>query len=95
MPGQPDDVITIHLGYGRQRAGRVGNKLGFSAYEIRTSNAPWFASGVQVSKATDTQHELATTQLHFNMEDYNFRKEDRDILRVKRLQSIWKQAGKG
>ena len=25
MPGQPDDVITVHLGYGRQRAGRVGN----------------------------------------------------------------------
>jgi molybdopterin-containing oxidoreductase family iron-sulfur binding subunit len=24
MPGQPDDVITIHLGYGRARAGRRG-----------------------------------------------------------------------
>ncbi len=25
MPGQPDDVVTIHLGYGRERAGRVGS----------------------------------------------------------------------
>src|SRR5262249_51546265 len=26
MPGQPDDVITIHLGYGRTRAGGVANR---------------------------------------------------------------------
>ena len=24
MPGQPDGVITVHLGYGRRLAGRVG-----------------------------------------------------------------------
>jgi molybdopterin-containing oxidoreductase family iron-sulfur binding subunit len=94
MPGQPDDVITIHLGYGRWRAGRVGTKqtaggktepLGFSAYDIRTSDSPWFASGVQVSKAS-TQSLLATTQLHFNMEEYTFSKKDRDILRVNTLE---------
>ena len=28
MPGQPDGVITIHLGYGRTHAGRVGNEHG-------------------------------------------------------------------
>src|SRR6185295_2972652 len=49
-PGQPDGVITIHLGYGRQHAGRVGNEHGFSAYDIRTSDSPWSASGVQVEK---------------------------------------------
>jgi MoCo/4Fe-4S cofactor protein with predicted Tat translocation signal len=84
MPGQPNDVITVHLGYGRQRAGRVGNGHGFSAYEIRTADSPWTAAGVEVTKA-GAQHELATTQLHFNMEDYNFSHEDRDILRVKTL----------
>jgi MoCo/4Fe-4S cofactor protein with predicted Tat translocation signal len=85
MPGQPDDVITIHLGYGRQRsAGRVAFDHGFNAYEIRTADAPWFMSGAEVAKAT-AQHVLATTQLHFNMEDYNFQHEDRDILRVKTL----------
>jgi MoCo/4Fe-4S cofactor protein with predicted Tat translocation signal len=90
MPGQPDDVITVHLGYGRTRAGRVGLRPdgkphGFSAYEIRTADSPWTAIGVEVSKA-GAQHELATTQLHFNMwEDDNFSHEDRDILRVKTL----------
>jgi MoCo/4Fe-4S cofactor protein with predicted Tat translocation signal len=74
MPGQPDDVITIHLGYGRPSAGRVGNDLemadttrGFNAYEIRTSDAPWTALGAQATKATG-QYELAATQIHFSME---------------------------
>src|SRR3954465_4349142 len=26
MPGQPDDVITVYLGYGRARAGIIRNK---------------------------------------------------------------------
>lgn len=73
MPGQADDVVTIHLGYGRNRAGRVGNGRGFNAYEIRTSDSPWIASGVKVDKAGG-QFQLAVTQLHFNMEG-------RDILR--------------
>ncbi|PYS84410.1 MAG: hypothetical protein DMF70_05430, partial [Acidobacteria bacterium] len=50
MPGQPDDVITVHLGYGRARAGRVGDTQGFNAYEIRYSDEPWNASGATVSK---------------------------------------------
>jgi len=77
MPGQPDDVITIQLGYGRARAGHVGNDLGFNAYEIRTSDAPWFASGVEVRK-TGTQYQLAATQVHFSMEG-------RDLLRESSL----------
>jgi molybdopterin-containing oxidoreductase family iron-sulfur binding subunit len=77
MPGQPDNVVTVHLGYGRRRAGRVGNDAGFNAYEIRTSNAPWSASGLEISKGAD-RYELAVTQLHFNMQG-------RDIVREKTL----------
>ncbi len=84
-PGQPDGVITLHLGYGRKRAGRVGNDHGFNAYEIRTSDSPWSAAGVQVEKGAE-QYLLAVTQLHFNMEDRNFSKEDRDILRSETLE---------
>ncbi|MEO8434205.1 MAG: 4Fe-4S dicluster domain-containing protein, partial [Pyrinomonadaceae bacterium] len=73
MPGQPDGVITIHLGYGRKRAGRVGTKQGFDAYYLRTSNAPWSGTGLQVSKAPGV-YQLACTQTHFNMEG-------RDLLR--------------
>ena len=49
MPGQPDGVITVHLGYGRRLAGNVGN-VGFDAYRIRTSFAPWSIAGVQVRR---------------------------------------------
>ncbi len=83
-PGQPDGVITLHLGYGRRLAGKVGNGHGFNAYEIRSAASPWSASGVQVEKA-GAQYVLAATQLHFNMEDHNFSKEDRDILRSQTL----------
>ena len=88
-PGQPDGVITIHLGYGRKNAGRVGNEHGFNPYEIRTSDSPWSASGVQVEKA-GVQHLLAVTQLHFMLEDKDFSKEDRDVLRSQTLEEYLK-----
>ena len=83
MPGQPDNVITIQLGYGRDRAGRVGSGPGFNAYEIRTSDAPWSASGVEVRK-TGAQYQLAATQVHFSMEG-------RDILRESSLEEYLKE----
>ncbi|HEX8476090.1 MAG TPA: TAT-variant-translocated molybdopterin oxidoreductase [Pyrinomonadaceae bacterium] len=72
MPGQPDNVVTVHLGYGRWRAGRVGTSspetpVGFNAYEIRTADAMWSGAGVEVRKTGDT-YLLASTQTHFNME---------------------------
>ncbi|HEY0431547.1 MAG TPA: 4Fe-4S dicluster domain-containing protein, partial [Pyrinomonadaceae bacterium] len=88
-PGQPDGVITIHLGYGRQHAGRVGNEHGFSAYDIRTSDSPWSASGIQVEKA-NVQAMVAVTQLHFMLEDRDFSKEDRDVLRSQTLEEYLK-----
>jgi MoCo/4Fe-4S cofactor protein with predicted Tat translocation signal len=88
-PGQPDGVITIHLGYGRKRAGRVGNEHGFNAYEIRTSDSPWSASGIQVEKAAG-QALVAVTQLHFMLEDRDFSKEDRDVLRSQTLEEYLK-----
>ena len=83
MPGQPDNVITIQLGYGRDRAGRVGSGPGFNAYEIRTSDAPWSASGVEVRK-TGAQYQLAATQVHFSMEG-------RDILRESSVEEYLKE----
>ena len=40
----PPDAITIPLGYGRTRAGRVGNGAGFNGYVLRGSAAPWFGA---------------------------------------------------
>ena len=36
-PGHADDSITLHLGYGRRRAGNVGNGIGFNAYLLATT----------------------------------------------------------
>ena len=88
-PGQPDGVITIHLGYGRRRAGRVGNGHGFNAYEIRTADSPWSAPVCRLRKPA-SQYLLAVTQLHFNLEDHNFSKEDRDMLRSQTLEEYLK-----
>ncbi|MGI8786169.1 MAG: TAT-variant-translocated molybdopterin oxidoreductase [Pyrinomonadaceae bacterium] len=78
-PGQPDDVVTIYLGYGRTRAGRIGTDLGYNAYDVRRSDAMYFGAG-EVTK-TGGQTSIASTQIHFNMEG-------RDILRVWDIESV-------
>ena len=67
LPGQAEDTITVHLGYGRTKAGRVGTGAGFDAYTIRTSDAPWAVSGLEVAK-TSERFRIATVQHHQNME---------------------------
>ncbi len=46
-PGQADNAITVHLGWGRQKAGRYGDKHGFDVYPIRTSDSMGWATGVK------------------------------------------------
>jgi molybdopterin-containing oxidoreductase family iron-sulfur binding subunit len=95
MPGQPDGVITVYLGYGRWLAGRVGSGttrndiIGYDAYKIRTSSAPWFNTAIQARPATG-EYLLATTQMHFNLEDPNFATEERDIVRSETLEHYLK-----
>lgn len=64
-PGQPDNVITLYLGYGRTEAGRIGSGLGYNAYEVWKSDAPFAAAAVNKSGEQTT---IASTQIHFNME---------------------------
>jgi MoCo/4Fe-4S cofactor protein with predicted Tat translocation signal len=64
VPGHPDNSVTVHLGYGRTRAGKVGTGTGFNAYALRTSDAPGIASGVEMRK-TSERYQLVTTQQHF------------------------------
>jgi MoCo/4Fe-4S cofactor protein with predicted Tat translocation signal len=59
--GLPDNSITVTLGYGRTRAGRVGTGYGFNAYQLRTSAALWGATGVQIRKTGDT-YNIASVQ---------------------------------
>ncbi len=66
VPGHADGSITLHLGYGRSAAGHVGTGAGFNAYAIRSSEQPWFESGLSVRK-TGERYPLACTQLHHLM----------------------------
>jgi molybdopterin-containing oxidoreductase family iron-sulfur binding subunit len=72
MPGHADGSITVCLGYGRERAGKVGGTdgktVGFNAYRLRTSEQPWFASGLKVTK-TGERYLVACTQQHQLMEN--------------------------
>ena len=70
LPGQADDVVTLHLGYGRSRAGIVGSGTGFNAYLLRTADALWFGKGLSVRK-TGERYPLAITQKHHVMEGRN------------------------
>jgi len=72
-PGQPDDVVTIYMGYGRTRAGKIGTGLGYNAFDVQRSDAMSFGFGD--IKLTGEKANIASTQIHFNMEG-------RDILRV-------------
>jgi len=65
--GHPDNSVTITLGYGRTRAGRVGTAQGFNAYELRTIANPWIASGVKITK-TGATYKFASTQGMQSME---------------------------
>jgi MoCo/4Fe-4S cofactor protein with predicted Tat translocation signal len=67
VPGHPEGSLTLHLGYGRTRAGRVGTGIGFNANALRTSAAPWWAAGAEVRK-TGERYRLACTQDHWSLE---------------------------
>ncbi|HEY1921858.1 MAG TPA: TAT-variant-translocated molybdopterin oxidoreductase [Tepidisphaeraceae bacterium] len=63
FPGLPDGTITLHLGYGRWRAGSVGTATGFNAYKLRTSDHLGFATGADVRRL-DSSYQLVATHTH-------------------------------
>ena len=68
VPGHPDNTINVQLGYGRERAGKVGTRdVGADVYKLRTSSEPWNALGLK-AVTTGKQHVLACTQSHHYME---------------------------
>jgi molybdopterin-containing oxidoreductase family iron-sulfur binding subunit len=83
QPGHPDDCVTVHLGFGRNRAGRIGGNVeeqpGFDAYKLRTSGNLWSAGGVAISDAGE-EMKLACVQNHAMMDQH-----DRDILHVREI----------
>lgn len=83
VPGHADGSITLHLGQGRQRGGRVCKDVGFDVYGLRTTTHPWLVGDVKVTRAQG-QHLLACTQAHQNMEG-------RDLVRSTTLADFLQQ----
>lgn len=85
QPGQPDKTVTLALGYGRTKAGLVGENVGVNAYKIRHSASPWFDAGLTVAASTGT-YKLVSTQDHGSMEG-------RPVVREKNLPDFQRDPG--
>ena len=83
--GHADESVTVHFGYGRTRAGRVADGIGFNAYSLRTSGALWHAPNVEI-KRVSRGYSFATTQHTQNMEE-------RDPFRVATLDEFRARPG--
>jgi Fe-S-cluster-containing dehydrogenase component len=59
--GHANGAITLHLGYGRTAAGKIGTGQGFNPYGLRTAKALWHDVGLEAKKASGTYY-LAVTQ---------------------------------
>jgi MoCo/4Fe-4S cofactor protein with predicted Tat translocation signal len=66
LAGQPERVVTLFLGYGRSRAGRIGTGIGYDAYRLRSAASPWSAVGRIAG--TGSTVVLAATQDHHLMD---------------------------
>jgi molybdopterin-containing oxidoreductase family iron-sulfur binding subunit len=68
QPGHPDQSATLHYGYGRPFAGRVGSNIGANAYALRHTGAMSFGQGLRIEK-TGRRATLACTQFHHMLQD--------------------------
>jgi MoCo/4Fe-4S cofactor protein with predicted Tat translocation signal len=87
--GHPDNSVTVFLGYGRTRAGRVGNEQGFNTYTLRTSDAAWFSSSVKTITNLNQRYTLASTQGYQTMETGDG--DSRPLLRTRDLEEYKKE----
>jgi molybdopterin-containing oxidoreductase family iron-sulfur binding subunit len=84
QPGLSNYTVVVTLGYGRTKAGHVGNGAGYSAYGARASTAMHIATGAKLNR-TEARQLLANTQEHWSMEG-------RDIVREANLDEFLKNS---
>jgi len=65
QPGMADYSLGLALGYGREKAGRVGTGVGFNAYKFFSGK--YIETGATIKKTGET-YTLACTQNHWSME---------------------------
>jgi hypothetical protein len=64
LPGMADHVVGVKLGYGRTRAGKVGDGAGFNTYAVKGQGLT--ASGAKLERARGT-YTIASTQNHWSL----------------------------
>jgi molybdopterin-containing oxidoreductase family iron-sulfur binding subunit len=70
LPGQPNDSVTLHLGYGRVRTGRVGRRC--RVQHLCYSNRGRALVRLWIATEQDgRRYQLACTQHHHSMEGRN------------------------
>jgi molybdopterin-containing oxidoreductase family iron-sulfur binding subunit len=62
IPGQAEGVVVVTLGQGR-RSGRVAGGVGYNAYLIQQSAAPWAQTGASLGKTGDI-YDICVTKSH-------------------------------
>lgn len=83
QPGQARGAITLALGYGRTKAGKVGSGVGVDAYRLLDHQAVG-AAATTLAK-TGRQHQLVSTQMHHSLEGTG---ERRHIVRAGTLEEF-------
>ncbi len=76
QPGQAQGTVSIAIGYGRTKAGKVGNDVGKNAYPflMMADGTAQLVNTVTISK-TGRYEELAQTQTHHTIEGRNIIRE--------------------
>jgi len=82
QPGMADYSLGMALGYGREKAGRVGTGVGFNAFKL--FGGQYIETGATLKKTGET-YILACTQHHWSMEgrpavrEFNFSDVEKDL----------------
>ena len=86
--------VTVHLGYGRSRAGHVGTRIGFDAYGMRTSAALWQDFGLEMRKV-GSDYLLVSTQDHHALDTRRHTIEKANIAEYRKNPKVIQEAVRG
>ena len=67
QPGQAHGTFGVSFGYGRTKAGKVGNNIGINAFKLYENNQLVQKGNFSVNKVSDLEHEFACTQVSHTM----------------------------
>ncbi|MCX6149903.1 MAG: TAT-variant-translocated molybdopterin oxidoreductase [Ignavibacteriales bacterium] len=71
QPGMADKLLVVELGYGRTKAGEVGEGVGVNVNKLLGKDfsiSKWIYNGVKISKTSDS-YKLVTTQEKHSLDD--------------------------